>query len=207
MTNTPRLLLFGAGFVLLALTVSAGGVMFLRFRANGFSARADPTAIEVFAARTARSLALPSKAKERINPVQKTKATLEEAMAHWADHCAVCHGNDGAGDVTMGKQMYPHAPDMRKERTQNLTDGELFYVIENGVRLTGMPAWGGSQVSEQASWKLVHFIRHLPNLTDEERAQMERLNPKGPEDIEREKEEEQFLNESQSTTTVKEKRE
>jgi hypothetical protein len=53
--------------------------------------------------------------------------------------------------------MYPPAPDMRKERTQRMTDGELFYIIENGIRLSGMPAWGGSEPAGQDSWKLVHF--------------------------------------------------
>ena len=84
-------------------------------------------------------------APARANPVAQTPEALEEAMEHWADHCAVCHGNDGAGQVPMGKQMYPHAPDMRKEATQKLTDGELFYIIENGIRLSGMRCWGGSK--------------------------------------------------------------
>lgn len=176
------------------LLIVFGGLVFLKTSAGGFSARADPTFAEIMAARTARSLAMPANARERINPVSKTPEVLIEAKEHWADHCAVCHGNDGAGQVQMGKQMYPHAPDMRKEPTQKLTDGELFYIIENGIRLSGMPAWGGSTVGEQASWKLVHFIRHLPDLSAEEIARMEKLNPKSPDDIARELAEEQFLN-------------
>jgi hypothetical protein len=70
---------------------------------------------------------------------------------------------------------------MRRPPTQELTDGELFHIIENGVRLTGMPAWGGPGTAE-GSWHLVHFIRHLPRLTDDERAQMEKLNPKSPDE-------------------------
>ena len=93
----------------------------------------------------------------------------------------------------MGRQMYPHAPDMRKGSSQELSDGELFYIIENGIRLSGMPAWG-SEVGEKDSWKLVHFIRHLPDLSAAEITQMEKLNPKGPEDREQEQLEEQFLN-------------
>ena len=186
-----KILLLAAGLFLL---VVFGGFVFLKTSAGGFSARADPTFPEVFAAQTARSLAMPSDARERINPVNKTTEVLDEAMEHWADHCAGCHGNDGAGQVPMGKQMYPHAPDMRKEPTQKLTDGELFYIIENGIRLSGMPAWGGSKVGEQASWKLVHFIRHLPDLSADEIARMENLNPKSPDDIARALAEEQFLN-------------
>jgi len=93
----------------------------------------------------------------------------------------------------MGKRMYPPSPDMRQAATQNLTDGELFFIIQNGVRLTGMPAWGGSDHAAQDSWKLVHFIRHLPDLTFEERKQMEKMNPKGPGDRKEEEEEDKFL--------------
>lgn len=189
-----KAILITLGLIALAVLASAGTVIFLKNGAHGFSARANPSAFEVTLARTARSLALPAGARDRTNPVPRTQEALDEGMAHWADHCAVCHGNDGAGQVDMGKQMYPHAPDMRKAETQNLTDGELFYIIENGIRLSGMPGWGGTKAGEQASWKLVHLIRHLPYLSAEEIARMEKLNPKSPDEIEREQAEEQFLN-------------
>jgi mono/diheme cytochrome c family protein len=189
-----NLLWFAGGAIAILAVGGLGGLIFVKTAANGFSARAEPSSLETLAAQQARSMAMPAGAKNRPNPVAKSDEVLNDAMAHWADHCAVCHGNDGSGDVEMGRQMYPHAPDMRKDRTQKLTDGELFYIIENGIRLTGMPAWGGSAAAEKDSWKLVHLIRHLPNLSPAEIAQMEKLNPKGPEDKEREQEEEQFLN-------------
>ena len=97
----------------------------------------------------------------------------------------------------MGKNSYPPAPDMRLAATQQMTDGELFYVIQNGIRMSGMPAWAnsdnGPDHDAQDSWKLVHFIRHLPHLTIEERTEMERLNPKGPDERKEDEEEEKFL--------------
>ena len=63
--------------------------------------------------------------------------------------------------------------------TQDLTDGELFYIIHNGIRLTGMPAFGqGSPEEDTDSWKLVHFIRHLPRITSDELEEMKAMNPK-----------------------------
>lgn len=93
----------------------------------------------------------------------------------------------------MGQSLYPPAPDMRGPGTQQLSDGELFYIIENGVRLTGMPAWGHPGADGTDSWKLVHFIRHLPKLTFEERREMERLNPKGPDEWEEQRQQQEFL--------------
>jgi len=140
-------------------------------------------------------MALPAGARARENPVADSPEVLAETRAHWADHCVGCHSNNGSGDAGMGKHMYPPAPDMRQAATQNLTDGELFYIIQNGIRMTGMPAWGnGASRDEQDSWKLVRFIRHLPKLTAEEEREMEDLNPKSPEELKEEQAEREFLN-------------
>ncbi len=173
--------------------------------AHGFSAREQPGGLERWIAQHAWSAALPADAKSRANPIQSSPEILDEARAHWADHCAGCHSNDGSGDTLMGRSMYPPAPDMRLAETQQKTDGALFFIIQNGIRLTGMPAWGGgSGHDEQDSWKLVHFIRHLPQLTPEEKKQMEKLNPKSPEDLREEQEEEKFLNGDDSHETTHE---
>jgi mono/diheme cytochrome c family protein len=171
------------------------GILFVA-TSHGFSAREEPSAAERWFARRARitaMAALPGNAATKVNPVPDTPGLMAEARAHWADHCASCHANDGSGDTQLGRRTYPPAPDMRRPETQQLTDGQLFYIIQNGVRLTAMPAWGGSADHELDSWKLVHFIRHLPHLTFEEKWEMEKLNPKGPEDRKEEEEEEKFL--------------
>ncbi len=93
----------------------------------------------------------------------------------------------------LGAGLYPKPPDLRAEDTQRMSDGEIFFVIENGVRLSGMPAFGGERSADE-SWKLVDFIRHLPQLSAQEELEMERLNPKGPDEVREEMEEQQFLN-------------
>lgn len=69
---------------------------------------------------------------------------------------------------------------MRARGTQSLTDGELNFIIENGIRLTGMPAWGQARDDDLDSWKLVTFIHHVPSLTTHDEPEMERLNLKEP---------------------------
>ena len=183
--------LFGA--VSACAIAFAAGVLFIR-NAHGFSASAPPSSMERWIARRARSMAVPPDVRAQPNPVANSAEVLAQARAHWADHCAVCHANDGSGDTQMGRRTYPPAPDMRQTETQQMTDGELFYIIQNGIRLSGMPAWGGgSGHDEEDSWKLVHFIRHLPQLTVEEKKEMQKMNPKSPDDLKEEEEEERFL--------------
>jgi mono/diheme cytochrome c family protein len=161
---------------------------------HGFSAHDEPTAIERSVARAMRHWATPSDLRDRKNPIPLTPELLAEGRAHFADHCAICHGNDGKGEGGLGKQMYPRTPDMTRAATQQLSDGELFSIIENGVRLTGMPGFGnGTAESASGSWTLVHFIRHLPRITPEEIAEMEKLNPKTPEEWKQMQAEDAFL--------------
>src|SRR5258707_11142798 len=180
------------GIGLLALVVDVGASLL----DEGVSSSATPTRFEIMIARNARHLAIPSNARLTQNPVLASAEDLRDARLHFADHCAICHGNDGGGQTVIGNGLYPKPPDLRLAETQNLTDGELFWIIENGVRFTGMPAFssGGEHGGTQDSWKLVHFIRHLPHLTAAERIEMERYNPMGPDDRGEEQRENDFLN-------------
>lgn len=178
--------------VLVVIAVVAATIWYVR--STGLSARATPSALETAVARRVRAFAIPASYRDRPNPIAQSEEVIASGLAHFADHCASCHANDGSGDTVLGKAMFPPSPDMRLAETQALTDGELFYVIEHGVRFTGMPAWGtGTPDGEEASWHLVQFIRHLPDLTRDELDQMERLNPKSPDELRQQLEEEQFL--------------
>jgi mono/diheme cytochrome c family protein len=151
-----------------------GAVWAFRFvTSHGFSAREKPTWYEEKLARAARGLATPSGARELKNPLTPDALSIAEARDHFADHCAICHANDGTGKTLIGQNLYPPAPDLHKRTTQGLTDGEIFYIIKNGIRFTGMPGFGGD---DEENWKLVLFIRHLPNLTPKERELMNEIN-------------------------------
>jgi len=182
-------------FLLLVAIVAVALVgVFIWIDARGISAKSQPGRIETAVANTMRRLAIPRDARNRQNPVPSSPEVIAEGRAHYADHCAACHANDGSGETELGLGLYPKAPDMRLPATQSLTDGELFYIIENGVRLTGMPAWStGHADGETSTWHLVHFIRELPRLTEEQIEEMKRLNPRSPAEIQQEIEEEKFL--------------
>lgn len=180
-----------AAIVFLFVYIAVAGLFMLR---RGFSARDKPSQAETVIVRSVRRLAIPWGVKHQQNPVPATPEILAEARAHFADHCAICHDNNGSGNTEIGQNLYPKVPDMRLPETQGMTDGELYYTIHNGIRLTGMPAWG-SEGNDDDSWKLVLFIRHLPQLSPEEEREMKGLNPRSPEERREEQQEEQFLNE------------
>ena len=183
--------IFGAALV--------GVAFYIFILPNFFSARGAPGSFETWAVIRLRHLAVPKEVRDQQNPIKSTDEVLTESREHFADHCATCHGNDGRGKTEMGPNFYPPVPDMTKDETQSLTDGEIFYSIQNGVRFTGMPAWGtDSPEDAEASWKLVHFIRHLPKISRKEIQEMEKLNPKSPEEMEDKNEAERFLDQGEA---------
>jgi cytochrome c553 len=144
--------------IVLAGIVLVCGIGMIR---RGFSTRDKPSAVKAFFAETARSWAIPAKAKRMTNPVHPSTEVYADARAHFADHCAQCHASNGSGNTPMGRGLYPRPPDMRLPLTQNKTDGKLYYTIQYGVRLSGMPVFGDPVDNDQDTCRL-SLIRQLP---------------------------------------------
>ena len=193
-----RLLAWLAFLMILAVT---GAMLFLQGR--GVSARPEPSPLEKRGALFMRSWMTPATYKGLKSPVSPTEENFMAGRDHFADHCMPCHANDGSGETEMGRNLYPKAPDMRLPRTQNLSDGELFYIIENGVKLTGMPAWGtGTPEGEKSTWQLVTFIRRMPKLTADDIEAMKPFNPTSRAQMDEEKKEQDFLNGGEPAPSV-----
>jgi predicted CXXCH cytochrome family protein len=130
---------------------------------RGFSATDKPSALESVVSRSVRDLGIPNSARDEKNPLSATSDILQEARDSFADRCSICHGKDGDGRTGIGANLYPKAPELRLPATQKLTDGQIHYIIRNGVRLTGMPALGNPHMSQDndTAWKLVLFIRSI----------------------------------------------
>jgi predicted CXXCH cytochrome family protein len=139
------------------------------------SAADEPPSWEKAVARSVRDFAIPHSARTHKNPWNPTPENLQQARATFLARCAVCHGFDGSGQTQAGRGLYPKPPDLRVPQTQSLADGEIHYIISNGVRLTGMPAWKTSHgESDDESWKLVLFIRDLRQPSAAERTAQNR---------------------------------
>lgn len=154
------------------LVLAALGAAWVRWR--GFRASSVPGTFETSVARSIRDFAIPRAEHLCTNPVAGDPVALTQGREAFLTRCAVCHGVDGRGATPIGANQYPRAPDLRSEPTQHLSDGEIHYIIENGVQLTGMPAMHSQSSSE--SWKLVAFIRSLRLATSSEAVAEERVS-------------------------------
>ena len=160
---------------LLARAGLAGTAGVVAFAGRGVSARPEPSRLEARIAREVRGALIPGSARRAANPLPRAPEVLESGRQHFREHCAPCHGSDGRADTPLARGLHPRAPDLTLAATQELSDGELFWIIESGVRLTGMPAFGReSPEDDERVWSLVHWIRRLPEPTAEETEASER---------------------------------
>jgi predicted CXXCH cytochrome family protein len=154
--------------LVLLLAVAVAGLWIHR----GFRATNQPSRIETSLARAARDFAIPRSAHNEKNPLGATPENLGHGREAFAAHCQSCHGFDADGATPVGQSLYPRTPDLRSERTQELSDGDLHYIIENGVELTGMPAWGNLEHGrEDEIWRIVLYLRGSRALDPSEKAE------------------------------------
>lgn len=139
---------------------------------RGFRATTEPTRVEVRLARVLRNFAIPGRERRAKNPLSGDSGALQLGREYFLTQCSGCHGVDGSGKTPIGVNLYPRVPDLHSPTAQSLTDGEIHYIIKNGVQLTGMPAWRSlGPDSANDIWKLVLFVRSLRPLTAQERTQ------------------------------------
>ena len=152
-----------AGLLLLGL---AAAVVVLSGLFN-VSAIAPPSAIEKRLAEVALDRSVARRAPKGPNPIAASPGGLQGGIAHYKEMCVFCHGAPGVDASEAGEGLNPPAPDLTLAKVQRRTDGELFWILQNGIRMTGMPAFGPTHKDEEI-WKIVAFLRHLPKLTPEE---------------------------------------
>jgi mono/diheme cytochrome c family protein len=130
---------------------------------QGCKADKQPSQGETDLANAAKDVTIPLEAGKKTNPLPDSEEVVSQGQEVFLGSCAQCHGADGRGDTTVGRSMAPPAMDLTSPHVQHWSDAELFWIVQNGVRLTGMPAWQSS-ISENDTWKLTRFIHNLPHL-------------------------------------------
>jgi mono/diheme cytochrome c family protein len=161
--------LIGVIFGILLVVVGAAAVIMTG--SFNTAATVPPGRMEKKLAEYALDRSVGKRAPTRKNPFTATPEVIREALPEYREHCLLCHGAPGVDASKIGSGLNPPPPDLTVPSVQERSDGELFWLTSQGIRLTGMPAFGPSE-SEEDLWKIVAFLRHLPELTDEEQKQL-----------------------------------
>ena len=136
-----------------------------------FSAAKTPGRLEEWLATFALNRSIARRAPKVANPLASSPAAVSAGLALFRTHCVDCHGAPGVDPTEGGASLNPPAPGLTLGRVQARPDGELEWIVSNGIRMTGMPAFGASR-SEEEVWQLVAALRRLPQLSPEERQRL-----------------------------------
>ncbi|MEP6471877.1 MAG: cytochrome c [Acidobacteriota bacterium] len=164
---------FLAGIVFGILLVAAGAAAVVYTGSFNTSAEIAPGKMERTLAEFALNKSVARRAPSRKNPLPATPETLRGGLAHFRENCVVCHGAPGVDPGEIGQGLNPGAPDLTLPRVQARSDGQLYWLVDEGIRMSGMPAFGPTY-GEKELWQIVAFLRHLPEITEEEKAQLQR---------------------------------
>lgn len=141
-----------------------GAYMFVSIGAMPANADAPPPALERWAAHRSLKATLKREASKQDNPLPVDDANLLSGVKLYAENCAVCHGASDGQASNIAKGLYQHAPQLAKHGVEDDEDGETYWKIYHGIRLTGMPAYRES-LSEKQVWQLTLFLKHMEDLT------------------------------------------
>ena len=152
--------LFGVMFTLVAL--AAAIFFYARFGYVTLKANRRPGAIENYLAHRAFDAAVDRQAPKVENPIKPTEESLTQGMMIYTMHCAVCHGSPDKKDNPLGQSFYPPVPQFTRH-APDMPDWQAYWVLKNGVRYTGMPAWEQT-LSDEEMWKVATFLGNWTNL-------------------------------------------
>lgn len=147
-------------FSVVSALVIAGA--FLVVSLFNVSALPEPSPTEVYLATKTLHIYVRRGSREAIPlPPTSLQASIEEGDKLYGTDCGDCHGLDGHKPTDAGRWMYPRAADLTSREVQQYSDRELFWIVRNGIRLSGMPAFGNVETPEHI-WNLVNYVRTLP---------------------------------------------
>lgn len=126
------------------------------------AAAPEPGTLETTVSNRAKRFFISRASRQGIPPrPQDTKASVEAGGTYYGLDCDICHSTDGRAERPPGRFMHPRAADLTSPQVQSYSDQELFWIIQNGIRFTGMPAFGKVETTDHI-WNLVSYVRTLP---------------------------------------------
>ena len=169
---------FLSGLILGVLLVLTAFVVLFATGSYNVSALSSPSKFEQKVANFTLNRSVVKRAPATRNAFGPRPENLRAGRAHYRENCVTCHGAPGVEESEAGMGLNPPAPDLTLPAIQRMTDGELFWIISNGIRMTGMPAFSLTHKPDEI-WKIVTFVRHLPELTADEQKELKAASEEG----------------------------
>lgn len=170
---------FLAGFICGIIAVLLAVFAILALGVIDFGASHEAGAVEKAVAPWALGRSLARHAPKQSNPFAHDASVLADGLSHYREHCVTCHGAPGVSSEEFSMGLNPPAPALDAKEVQRLSDGELFWIVKNGIRWSGMPGFGEAH-SDTDIWKIISFVRHLPQLTSAEKEELKKSNMEHP---------------------------
>jgi thiosulfate dehydrogenase len=155
---------FIAGVVVTFLALALGAFIAVNFGLVPANADANPSALETWAAHKSLRATIKREAPTSPVPVTLTDANLIAGIKLYANNCAACHGASDAKASNIASGLFQHAPQLADHGVTDDPEGKIYWFVKHGVRLTGMPSFGGSLTEEQL-WQVVLFLKHMDELS------------------------------------------
>ena len=147
--------------ILLIALVLGATVVIAGFYQISIDALQEPGHLETVLATRAKHILVHRSSRDGIPPAPTNlQASIEEGDKLFGTECAACHGLEGNKPTDAGRWMYPRAADLTSPEVQQYSDRELFWIVKNGIRLSGMPAFGKVEPDEHI-WNLANYVRSL----------------------------------------------
>jgi mono/diheme cytochrome c family protein len=150
------------GVFLTIVLILVGAYLVVKLGYINFAADQEAPAIERHLAMVASDASMERRAPAIQNPLTPTEDTLVAGAKLYRDNCAGCHGSSADPDAAMGHAFNPPAPQFMSD-SADMADNENFYIIQHGIRWTGMPAWK-SKFNDTQVWQLVTFLKKMDKL-------------------------------------------
>jgi len=152
------------GVVLTAAVLLFGGYFGVERGLMPANADAKPSRFETWAAKTSLRATIERDAPKTPNPVPLNDENVLAGIKLYGKNCIVCHGGADGAPTNVAMGLYQHAPQLGKHGVEDDPDGETYWKVAHGIRLTGMPAFGPT-LQERQLWQLALFLKHMDHLS------------------------------------------
>lgn len=154
---------FVLGVIITLIAIFGGSYLYMKLGLFDVSAIPNPGKMEQHMANMSLDAAVDKRAPQGPNPVPLNDDVLIDAAKEYEEHCAMCHGSQNPHAMEFGDKLSPRAPNLLRRGDRD-PDGNIYWIIANGIRMTGMPSWK-EHLSSDEIWSIVHLLKNVKNVS------------------------------------------